>query len=124
MVGTELIIATSDQIVERGKGLRFSLDTADGDWLPAFAIRYHGVVYAYVNRCAHVSIELDWAEGDFFDSSGLYLVCATHGAAYFPENGKCAMGPCNGGGLQPLTIMERDGKVYLITQEKEEFDAE
>ncbi len=117
MAGTERLIGSSDQIVERGKGLRFTIDTQDGNWLPAFAIRYKGVVYAYVNRCAHVSVELDWSEGDFFDISGLYLVCATHGAAYFPDNGKCAMGPCKGGGLQPLPTTERGGNIYLIEQE-------
>jgi len=113
------LIAASDQIVERGKGFRFTIDKAGGDWLPAFAIRYRGEVFAYVNRCAHVGVELDWAEGDFFDVSGLYLVCATHGAAYFPNSGKCAMGPCNGGGLQILSTIERSGNVYLIEQEDE-----
>lgn len=117
MAGRERLIAASDQIAERGKGLRFTVDTANGDWLPAFAIRYRGAIFAYVNRCAHVGVELDWAEGDFFDASGLYLVCATHGAAYFPNNGKCAMGPCKGGALQPLAVTERGGNIYLIEQE-------
>ncbi|MGD2139313.1 MAG: Rieske 2Fe-2S domain-containing protein [Burkholderiales bacterium] len=117
MAGRERLIATSDQIVERGKGLRFTVDTPDGAWLPAFAVRYRGNVFAYVNRCAHVGVELDWAEGDFFDTSGLYLLCATHGAAYFPDTGKCAMGPCKGGGLQLLPTTERGGNVYLVEEE-------
>ena len=117
MAGRERLITASDQIVERGKGFRFAIDTANGDWLPAFAIRYRGAVFAYVNRCAHVSVELDWAEGDFFDVSGLYLVCATHGAAYIPNTGKCAMGPCKGGALRPLPTAERGGNVYLIEEE-------
>ena len=118
MAYRERLIAASDQIVERGKGFRFTVDTATGEWLPAFAVRYRGAVFAYVNRCAHVSVELDWAEGDFFDVSGLYLVCATHGAAYFPDTGKCAMGPCKGGGLQPVQVVERDGHIYLIEYEE------
>ncbi len=117
MARRQRLIAASDQIAERGKGLRFSVDSAAGQSLPAFAIRYGGVVFAYVNRCAHISVELDWAEGDFFDTSGLYLVCATHGAAYFPDSGKCAAGPCKGGGLQPLPTIEHGGNVYLIEQE-------
>lgn len=118
MARTERLIAASEQIAERGKGFRFSVDTARGGWLPAFAVRYRGKVFAYVNRCAHVGVELDWSEGDFFDVSGLYLVCATHGAAYFPDNGKCAMGPCKGGGLQPLPVTEHGGNVYLIEREE------
>jgi nitrite reductase/ring-hydroxylating ferredoxin subunit len=111
------LIAASDQIAERGKGLRFSVDSPGGSSLPAFAVRYDGVVFAYLNRCAHISVQLDWAEGDFFDMSGLYLMCATHGATYFPDSGKCAAGPCKGGGLQPLPIAEHGGNVYLIEQE-------
>ncbi len=121
MAGRERLIASSNQIIERSKGLRFTVDTDNGDWLPAFAVRYHGVVYAYVNRCAHVSLELDWNEGEFFDISGLYLLCATHGAAYYPDSGKCALGPCKGGGLQSLATSEHDGNIYLIEQ-KDIFD--
>lgn len=118
MAERKRLIGTSDQIVERGKGLRFTLDTPNGNGAPAFAIRFRGHVYAYVNRCAHVSVELDWAEGDFFDFSGLYLICSTHGAAYYPENGRCAIGPCKGGGLQSLSVIESNGEIYLIENEE------
>jgi nitrite reductase/ring-hydroxylating ferredoxin subunit len=113
----ERLIASSDQVAERGKGYRFTVDAAEGSWLPAFAVRFRGKVFAYVNKCAHIGVELDWAEGDFFDMSGLYLLCATHGAAYFPDTGKCAAGPCKGGGLQPLQIDEYGGNIYLIEEE-------
>jgi nitrite reductase/ring-hydroxylating ferredoxin subunit len=112
------LIGSSDQIVERGKGLRFSVEAPDGRAQPAFAVRYRGRVYGYLNRCAHVSVQLDWEEGQFFDVSGLYLVCSTHGAAYYPENGRCAMGPCKGGGLQPLDVVEADGEIYLLGNEE------
>ena len=56
---------------------------------PAFAIRYRDRVYAYLNACAHVPVELDLVEGDLFDLSGQYLVCAMHGAYYHPESGVC-----------------------------------
>jgi nitrite reductase/ring-hydroxylating ferredoxin subunit len=42
----------------------------------AFAIRFRGQAYAYLNECAHVPQEMDWQPGKFFDLSGLYLVCA------------------------------------------------
>ena len=61
-----------------------------------------------LNRCAHVPMELDWAEGQFFESSGLYLMCATHGAIYAPDTGKCVGGPCRGGRLRALQVDERD----------------
>ena len=61
----------------------------------------------------HVWVELDWVEGEFFDPSKLYLVCATHGAAYLPESGRCIAGPCSGRGLTPLRVTEADGNVFL-----------
>jgi nitrite reductase/ring-hydroxylating ferredoxin subunit len=56
--------------------------------------------------------------GQFFDSEGLYLVCATHGAAYAPDTGACAGGPCNGRGLQPVAVEEHDGYVFLKADPK------
>lgn len=104
-------ICASDALAERGKGIRFPL-TAGGEDASGFAVRFEGAVHAYLNRCAHVPIELDWNEGEFFDSTGLYLMCSTHGAIYMPESGRCAGGPCRGGRLRPIMVVERDGMVF------------
>ena len=61
---------------------------------------------------AHVPMEMDWQEGQFFESSGLYLMCATHGAIYEPDTGRCVGGPCRGAHLSKLDITERDGAVW------------
>ncbi len=118
MAARQRVVCASDQVTERGDGFRFTLDSADGSWLPAFVVRYRGRAYAYVNRCAHVSVELDWSEGRFFDLSGLYLVCSTHGAAYHPDSGRCAAGPCRGGGLIRLPVEERDGMIFILQHEE------
>ncbi len=47
-------------------------------------------------------------EGQFFETSGLYLMCATHGAIYEPDTGKCVGGPCRGGRLASDQVDERD----------------
>ncbi len=104
-------ICASSALVDRGKGIRF-LVTAGGEDSTGFAIRYDNTVYAYLNRCAHVPIELDWNEGEFFETSGLYLMCSTHGALYTPESGRCAGGPCRGGRLRPITVFEKDNQVF------------
>lgn len=105
-------LCPSTQLVERGCGLRFDV-VADGETLGAFAVRYRGQAVAYLNRCAHVAMELDWAAGQFFDGDGEALLCATHGAAYDPAGGRCLGGPCAGrGGLRPLQVVEQDGVVY------------
>ena len=97
---------------EGGRGLRFEV-IAGGERCGAFAIRHRGRVHAYLNRCAHVPMELDWVEGNFFEPDAGLLVCATHGAMYEPDSGRCAGGPCNGrGGLRPLQVLELDQAVY------------
>lgn len=93
-------------------GVRFSV-LREGKPVGAFAVRYNGCAYAFLNQCAHVPVELDWVEGEFFDGSGLYLICATHGATYEPDTGYCIGGPCKGRSLTALGVSEHDGKIYL-----------
>jgi len=106
-----ILVCESGLLEEGGKGVRFPV-TAGGSDSTGFVVRFEGVVRGYLNRCAHVPIELDWNEGEFFESSGLYLMCSTHGALYTPEDGRCAGGPCRGGSLRPVNVFERDGQVF------------
>lgn len=112
MAETARLICRSAELVERGKGVRFEVATEHGT-AQAFLVRYGGKAFAYLNRCTHIGVELDWNAGEFFDESGLYLVCATHGATYLPDVGACVAGPCRGASLQRLEIVERDGGIYL-----------
>lgn len=111
MSDIHISICASSALDNGGKGVRFPV-TAGGEDTSGFVVRYAGVVRGYLNRCAHVPIELDWTEGEFFESSGLYLMCATHGAIYLPESGHCAGGPCRGGRLRPIKVLEKDGQVF------------
>ncbi len=112
MAGRTRVICASEALVEGGDGVRFEVERG-GERMSAFAIRYEGVAHAYLNRCAHVGVELDWQPGKFFDSEGLVLICSSHGAYYGASTGTCLGGPCNGGGLEKLTVEERDGAVHL-----------
>jgi nitrite reductase/ring-hydroxylating ferredoxin subunit len=109
----ERLICASDALVEGGAGVRFELRATAGE-VRGFVVRHRGAACAYVNRCPHVGTELDWQPGEFFDESGLYLVCSTHGALFQPGNGFCVAGPCRGASLEPLEIRERDGEVILL----------
>jgi len=106
-----VFICDSSALQEGGKGVRFPV-LAGSDRSTGFAVRYQGVVRAYLNRCTHQAVELDWNEGEFFESSGSYLMCSTHGALYAPENGRCQGGPCRGKQLRPIAVVERDGQVF------------
>ncbi|CAL8473365.1 MULTISPECIES: Rieske (2Fe-2S) protein [Caballeronia] len=105
--GDAVRVCASEELVDGGAGVRVPATEASGDAV-VFFVRYDGKPHGYLNRCAHVPMELDWNEGQFFESSGLYLMCATHGAIYEPDTGKCVGGPCRGARLRPVTVEERD----------------
>jgi nitrite reductase/ring-hydroxylating ferredoxin subunit len=106
------VILSSAALLEGGKGARF-------DWPPAggagkgFAVRFDGEVRAYVNRCPHLGVELDWQPGEFFEESGLYFICSTHGAIFEPSSGLCIAGPCKGARLEAIAVAEQEGQVFL-----------
>lgn len=112
MAETKRLICASAELVDGGRGFRFEVATDTGPQA-AFVVRHAGRVYGYLNRCAHIGIELDWQPGEFFDDSGLYLICAMHGATYLPDSGQCVDGPCRAAGLTPLQVFELNGSVYL-----------
>ena len=106
------IVLKSEDLVNGAKGLRFSLP-ALGEFVTGFVIRYQGQPYAYVNQCAHVPVELDWNEGDFFTVQKDYLICSTHGAHYQPDNGFCVMGPCKGKRLKSIQVTEQNHEIII-----------
>ena len=114
-IGGWIDVCASGELVEGGDGVRFEwLDPREGGGaLPAFVVRFDGQPRAFLNRCAHVAMELDWLPGRFFDEAGLYLICATHGALYEPDSGACVAGPCRGAALLALRCEERGGRVRV-----------
>jgi nitrite reductase/ring-hydroxylating ferredoxin subunit len=103
-------LCNSHHLVDGGQAVAFELLYA-GQTCRAFAIRFEGRPHAYLNRCTHVAMEMDWQPDRFFDDSGQWLLCSTHGAAYRPDTGQCAGGPCRGG-LVKIALSEQDGVVW------------
>lgn len=85
-----------------------------GQTCRAFAVRFEGQPHAYLNRCSHVAMEMDFQPDRFFDNTGQWLLCASHGAVYRPDTGECAGGPCRGG-LVKIDLSERGGVVHWHT---------
>jgi nitrite reductase/ring-hydroxylating ferredoxin subunit len=112
MAEEQRLICASEALADSSRGVRFEVEYF-GQPAPAFAIRYAGRVQAYLNKCGHVPMELDWQEGVFFDAAGRDLLCSTHGATYDAQSGRCLGGPCNRTPLVKLRIEERDGKIYF-----------
>jgi nitrite reductase/ring-hydroxylating ferredoxin subunit len=108
-----IALCSSRDLAEGGLGVPFDVVFA-GQTCRAFAIRFRGRVYAYINRCSHVAMELDFQPNHFFDNNGQFLICATHGALYAPDTGRCKGGPGRGG-LIPVALSEADGVVCWHT---------
>ncbi len=109
---TLIRIGSSADLVDGGRGLRFDASVG-GRPATCFVLRHRGVVVGYLNRCAHVAMELDWQPGVFFDAEGEFVMCATHGALYDPASGRCVGGACTGrGGLRQVQVVEQGGEVF------------
>jgi nitrite reductase/ring-hydroxylating ferredoxin subunit len=103
-------LCNAADLLEGGLAVPFDVVYA-GQTCRAFGIRFEGQPQAYLNRCSHVAMELDWQPNQIFDDRGEWLLCASHGAAYRPETGECVGGPCRGG-LVKINLLERDGVVF------------
>ena len=119
-------ICSSETVEDQGDGFRFMIRSSDiaskvggvdhrvDETLPAFVIRHEGQAHAYLNRCAHVAMELDWQPGQFFIQDRSALICASHDAQYLPDTGECISGPCpRGATLIKLDIEEKAGQIFL-----------
>ena len=107
-------LCRSADLVDSGLAVPFDV-VYQGQSCRGFAIRYQGRVHAYLNRCSHVPMEMDYQEGRFFDDSGRWLLCATHGAVYEPGTGRCIEGPCRGASLVKIAVSEVEGRVRWHT---------
>ncbi|SDW91238.1 Rieske (2Fe-2S) protein [Marinobacter mobilis] len=90
--------------LEDKQAAEFTLDDT-----PGFVIAHKGELRAYVNRCPHLGIELNWMPGRFLDAEQCFIQCATHGALFSLDKGLCIAGPCQGEALQQLdTRIDQD----------------
>ncbi|WP_428419943.1 Rieske (2Fe-2S) protein [Methylibium sp.] len=104
-------LCAASELSDGGRALVFDV-LEYGRPVRAFALRFDGRAVAYLNRCVHVPVEMDWQAGEFLDADRRFIVCSIHGAAYEPATGRCAGGPCGRGHLTALRVAEHDGQVY------------
>lgn len=97
--------------IEHGKSKKFQLRRGQRA-LEALLVNFEGNHFAYVNRCPHTGITLDWVNNQFFSSDNRYLMCATHGAVFEPPTGECIWGPCVGLALQSVPVEIEEGQIY------------
>ena len=108
-----IALCRSEDLVDGGLAVPFDVVYQSlSCW--AFAVRFEGHVHAYLNRCAHVAMEMDFQPNRFFDTTGRWLICATHGALYEPATGRCMSGPCRRA-LVKIDLSEQSGVVHWHT---------
>lgn len=111
-----VFLCASKDLLDSGAAVAFEVAYFDRPEA-AFAVRFQGEIHAYLNRCSHVPMQMDYQPNNFFDSTGQWLMCATHGAMYDPPTGQCRMGPCRGG-LIKIVVSEAHGRVHWHTSDK------
>ena len=106
---TPLPLCPAADLAEGGRALVWDV-LLWGQPARAFVLRHGGALRGYINRCAHVPVEMDWRPGDFLDLDKRYIVCTIHGASYNPADGRCTGGPCGRGKLIAVDVVEADGQ--------------
>lgn len=111
MPGKEIIVGRLDELQDPGcREFRIG----GGDWpFKGFVVRQGGCVYAYENSCRHVGHPLNWNPDTFLTEDGSRIICASHGALYDIESGRCTGGPCRGKTLNRVDCEIRDGMIVV-----------
>jgi nitrite reductase/ring-hydroxylating ferredoxin subunit len=114
-------VARTDSL-KPGESLKFLLPIRGADE-ECFLINFSGEFHAYVNRCRHVPMAMDWVDNQFFAEDGRYLMCQTHNAYYEPASGECIAGPPTACGKYLYRVLtEIDDGVIYARPPQEEFE--
>ena len=112
MTDRQKISITEVNDLTEGEAMSFEFQT-EQQKLRGFVVMYQGNYYAYLNRCPHTGVNLEWQPNQFLDRTHQFIQCSTHGARFKIENGLCIYGPCQGRSLQPINIEIAAGKIFL-----------
>lgn len=104
---TQSPICHIDDIAE---GESLGLDVAE---LALIAVKKHGQLHLYHNRCPHIGIRLEWQPHQFLDAGKTLIQCSSHGALFTIDKGRCVAGPCTGQALQKVDFDIVEQQVFL-----------
>ena len=77
----------------------------EGDWpLRGFLVKTAKGVAAYVNYCPHAGHPLNFKADRFLTPDRNLILCASHGALFTRDEGRCIAGPCPGQSLTPVPV--------------------
>lgn len=101
--------------VPDGAARGFVINTG-GVTLDIFIVRRGKNLYAYLNRCPHTGVTLNWQPDQFMDLTGTVIQCSTHGARFRTHDGYCTYGPCAGKFLTALTLTLELDRIKIKTR--------
>jgi len=105
-----------------GESMKFLLPVRGADE-ECFLINFCGDFHAYVNRCRHVPMAMDWIDNQFFAEHGRYLMCQTHNAYFEPTSGECIAGPPSACGKFLYRVpLEIDGGLIYARPPAQNFE--
>jgi len=79
-------------------------------------VRWKGALSAWLNRCPHLDVAMQYRKDRFMSADGQHIVCYAHGALFRPDSGVCVLGPCLGQSLQrQAIILDEQGGIWLHT---------
>jgi nitrite reductase/ring-hydroxylating ferredoxin subunit len=85
---------------------------------PVVVVRRGQQVWAYVNRCPHFSVPLDFVPGTVSCYKSQVLMCAHHSALFRFDDGHCIEGPCEGAALEAIQVelMGDEGERMVVVR--------
>ena len=87
----------------------------DGSRAKAFVVRKGGRLYAWWDACPHYGgTPMAWRTNAYLNATGDRILCASHGAEFEIETGRCVRGAALGQSLQPApSEATADGAIVL-----------
>ena len=76
-------------------------------------VPHMGTYRAYLNRCPHRGLPLNWLPDRFLDAAGRHLQCSNHAALFDIVDGRCVAGPCVGDRLTAVRVVRRGDELWL-----------
>jgi nitrite reductase/ring-hydroxylating ferredoxin subunit len=104
---TERVLCRLDDLSE-GEARAFG--PFDGSRRKAFVVRKSGRLFAWWDSCPHYDgAPMAWRTNAYLNAARDRIVCASHGAEFEIETGRCTLGAALGQSLTPAPIEVTSG---------------
>lgn len=76
-------------------------------------LRRADAVRAFLNRCPHQGVALEYRKDRFLTHDGERIMCHAHGALFDPDTGRCIDGACLGQSLETVPCWVEQDWVWV-----------